>query len=78
MKQIKVLFFTVPLNVPILEINKTLFEDDILSDAIQKYSKELWDTKQIETFHLDRNMIVTEDGYKIALTEDQLEEVNNG
>lgn len=77
-KQIKVLFFTIPLNVSLSEVSQTLFDDPLLSTAIQEYSKELWQTKQIETFKLDRNMIITEDGYKIALKEEQVKELNNG
>ena len=76
-KQIKVLFFSIPLNVPLAHISPTLFDDPILATAIQAYSKELWQTDQIETFKLDRNMIITEDGYKVALTEEQVEEINN-
>lgn len=77
-KQIKVLFFTIPLSIPLTHISSTLFDDPILSTAIQAYSKELWDTDKIETFKLDRNMIITEDGYKVALTEEQVKELNNG
>ena len=76
MKQINVLFYHVPLSTPLSEVEKALDDDPILNSAIQHYSKELWDKEKIETFKLDRNMIVTENGYKLAFIESVTENEN--
>lgn len=66
LEQKLILFFTVPLKEPIANIESVLVDDKILHEAIKTYSKQLEQDK-IETFKLDRNMIVTEDGYKLAI-----------
>ena len=69
----KVLFFTVPLSVKVTEMEKILDSDPILSQAIIEYSYYIKD-QGIETFKTDRNMIITETGYRLALHEKDVEQ----
>lgn len=59
-------FYTIPLKHPIEEVRKGLSDDELLHDAIVYYVDQLAE-KDIETWLIEKNMAVTEDGYKIAL-----------
>ena len=48
---------------------KIIVDDKILNEVIINYSKEL-EAQGIETFSIDRNIIATENGYKLAAYED--------
>ena len=47
----------------------TLIDDEILHEAIIRYREDL-KKENIETWITIKNMIVTEDGYKVALDEE--------
>ena len=72
LEKVSVVFYSAPLSVPLEEVEAVLEDDPLLHFAIKKYSKELA-KEDIETFKVDRNMIVTEDGYKIAFRESDME-----
>lgn len=71
-EKVMVAFYQSPLSVPLEEVEAVLVDDPLLHHAIKEYSKEL-EKDNIETFKIDRNMIVTEDGYKIAFRESDME-----
>lgn len=68
LEKISVIFYGAPLSIPLQEIEAGLIDDEVLNFAIKSYSEELA-LSNIETFKIDRNMIVTEDGYKLAYRE---------
>ncbi|MDA3854653.1 MAG: hypothetical protein PF569_00230 [Candidatus Woesearchaeota archaeon] len=63
----KVAFVSFELDNPIEKMNTILAEDEFLTGAIEWYSDKLFNESGIETFSQTKNMIVTEDGYKIAV-----------
>lgn len=69
LEQVSVVFYGAPLDIPLAEIEAGLIDDEVLHFAIKSYSKELA-LLNIETFKIDRNMIVTEEGYKLAYREE--------
>lgn len=71
-EKVMVAFYQSPLSVPLAEVEAVLVDDPLLHHAIKEYSKELA-KEDIETFKIDRNMIVTENGYKIAFRESDME-----
>lgn len=75
MNQVNVIFYSTPLSEKLENMKSALLEDPVLHEAIKWYSNEL-DKENIETFMIDRNMIVTEDGYKFALREDTVKELS--
>lgn len=73
-EKVMVSFYHSPLSVPLEEVEAVLVDDPLLHHAIKEYSKEL-EKDNIETFKIDRNMIVTEEGYKIAFREGDMEQL---
>lgn len=71
-EKVMVAFYQSPLSVPLEEVEAVLTDDPLLHHAIKEYSKELA-KDNIETFKIDRNMIITEEGYKIAFRESDME-----
>ena len=76
-EQVTVVFYTTPLSEKLEDMQVALLDDPVLHEAIKWYSKEL-EKENIETFMTDKNMIVTEDGYKFALREETAKELMNG
>jgi len=68
LEKVNVIFYGAPLDIPLAEVEAGLIDDELLHFAIKSYSKELA-LSDIETFKIDRNMIVTEEGYKLAYRE---------
>ena len=71
---VDVVIYSVGLENPIEEVEEVLLDAEVLCKAIEDYSKYLR-TQGIETFKRDRNMIVTETGYKIAIYADKQQAV---
>ena len=68
-EEIKVIFYTIPLKIKMEELESVLIDDEILHEAIICYREDL-KKENIETWITNKNMIVTEDGYKVALDEE--------
>ena len=68
-EEIKVIFYTIPLKIKMEELESVLIDDEILHEAIIRYREDL-KKENIETWITIKNMIVTEDGYKVALDEE--------
>ena len=68
-EEIKVIFYTIPLKIKMEELESVLIDDEILHEAIIRYREDL-KKENIETWLTNKNMIVTEDGYKVALDEE--------
>ena len=68
-EEIKVIFYTIPLKIKMEELESVLIDDEILHEAIIRYREDL-KKENIETWITNKNMIVTEDGYKVALDEE--------
>ena len=68
-EEIKVIFYTIPLKIKMEELESILIDDEILHEAIIRYREDL-KKENIETWITNKNMIVTEDGYKVALDEE--------
>lgn len=69
MKEIDIPIYSIPLSIKkesLIELREQLSDDITLHDTIVQYSKIL-EKQDIETWEIDRNLIVTEDGYKIAI-----------
>ena len=65
-KEVTILFYSIPLHVELDKMELVLSPDKVLNEAVIEYSKQLA-AQDIETFKTDRNMIITEGGYKIAV-----------
>lgn len=63
-----VLFYKAPLSNKYEDVEKAMIDDPILNNEIKYRSKELA-KENIETFKIEKNVIVTEKGYYIALYE---------
>lgn len=72
--QVNVIFYSTPLTEKLEDMKAALLDDPILHEAIKWYSNEL-KKEDIETFMIDKNMIVTESGYKFALREETVKEL---
>lgn len=68
-EEIKVIFYTIPLKIKMEELKSVLIDDEILHEAIIRYREDL-KKENIETWITNKNIIVTEDGYKVALDEE--------
>lgn len=75
MNQVNVIFYSTPLSEKLEDMKAALLEDLVLHEAIKWYSQELA-KEDIETFMIDKNMIVTENGYKFALREETVNQMN--
>ena len=75
-EQIKVVFYNVALTYNIEELRETLIDDPLLLKAILWYKEKL-EKEGIEVWLQEKNMLVTESGYKVALTENQIEALTN-
>ena len=65
-----VIIFALPINTPKDDIIYVTNSDEVLHREIKIYSNEL-KAKDIETFKIEKNYIITEEGYKVALYEDE-------
>ena len=75
-EQIKVIFYNVALTYNIEELRETLVDDPLLTKAILWYKEKL-ESEGVEVWLQEKNMLVTESGYKVAWTEDQIEALTN-
>ena len=62
-----VVFYSRDLGLPYDKIKFALDDDKDLHLAIVEYSKFLLKERNIETFQTEKNIIVTEEGYKVAM-----------
>ena len=72
----KIIFYDVDFSVKLEEMQEFLVDDEKLIKAILWYKDKL-EKENIETWLVDRNMIVTEQGYKLAVTEQFSKDVEN-
>ena len=70
----KIIFYNIDFNVKIEEMQEFLSDDKNLIKAILWYKEKL-EKDNIETWLVDKNMIVTEQGYKLAVTEEFSQEI---
>ena len=70
----KIIFYNIGFNVKIEEMQEFLSDDKNLIKAILWYKEKL-EKDNIETWLVDKNMIVTEQGYKLAVTEEFSQEI---
>ena len=70
----KIIFYNIDFNVKIEEMQEFLSDDKNLNKAILWYKEKL-EKDNIETWLVDKNMIVTEQGYKLAVTEEFSREI---
>ena len=63
-----VLFYKAPLSNKYEDVEKALIDDPILNNEIKLRSQQLA-KENIETFKIDKNILVTEKGYYIAIYE---------
>jgi hypothetical protein len=66
--EVRVLIYDVPLKEDLNKVKQSLSDDELLKEAIEAYAEELI-SQDIEVWEYEDNMIVTEDGYKIAVYE---------
>jgi hypothetical protein len=62
-------FYKISLDKKLDEVRKGLLNDPLLHDAILYHSDQLAEN-DIETWLVEKNMIVTEEGYKVAMYEE--------
>lgn len=72
----KIIFYNVDFNVKLEEMQEFLVDDEKLIKAIL-WCKDKLEKENIETWLVDRNMIVTEQGYKLAVTEQFSKDIEN-
>ena len=70
----KIIFYDVDFSVKLEEMQEFLVDDEKLIKAILWYKDKL-EKENIETWLVDKNMIVTEQGYKLAVTEEFSQEI---
>ena len=70
----KIIFYNIDFNVKIEEMQEFLSDDKNLNKAILWYKEKL-EKDNIETWLVDKNMTVTEQGYKLAVTEEFSQEI---
>ena len=72
----KIIFYNVDFNVKLEEMQEFLVDDEKLIKAILWYKDKL-EKENIETWLVDKNMIVTEQGYKLAVAEQFSKDIEN-
>lgn len=74
--QVKVIFYNVALTYNIEELRETLVESELLTRAISWYREKL-ESEGVEVWLQEKNMLVTESGYKVAWPEREIEALTN-
>lgn len=70
MKIVDVIFYSLPLNIKYDHVRQNLWVDDkYINTAAQRYSEELNDSG-VEIFKVENNIIISESGYIIGVTEE--------
>lgn len=69
-----ILFFTIPLEMDVEKLRAGLQDVEELNKAILEYSDKLAED-DIETWVVEKNLIVTEDGYKVAMYSEEVAEI---
>lgn len=65
-------FFEIALSAPYNELQHLIVDDKILTEKMLQFSNKLKEDN-IETFKIDKNMIVTERGYNFCIYSDTID-----
>lgn len=65
-------FFEISLSAPYEALKNLILDDKVLTEKMLEFSNKL-KKDNIETFKIDRNMIVTESGYNFCIYSDDID-----